>query len=91
MEATAYCPCEKCCGKTDGITASGAKATEGVTIAADTNVLPMGTRVYIEGLGYRVVQDRGGAIQGAKIDIFYQNHNDALQFGRKTVEVTIIP
>ncbi|MGI6030719.1 MAG: 3D domain-containing protein [Eubacteriales bacterium] len=74
---TAYCPCEKCCGKTPsdpgyGITASGAVAQEGVTIAMDK--FPFGTRVYIEGVGERVVQDRGGAIKGNRIDIFCSTH-----------------
>ena len=67
--ATAYCPCEICCGKwalnrPDGIvyTASGAIAEEGVTIAADWSVYSPGTILYIEGIGERTVQDRGGAI-----------------------------
>lgn len=73
-EATAYCSCEKCCGswalnRPDGIvyTASGAVAEQGVTIAADWDVLPPGTIVYIDGLGERVVQDRGGAIKGTPL------------------------
>lgn len=87
---TAYCSCYRCCGKTNGITASGARATEGVTIAADTNKLPFGTRVYIEGVGERVVQDRGGAIRGNRIDLFFSDHQRALNFGRQTREVCII-
>ena len=51
---TAYCPCTKCCGKSDGITASGEKAVEGVTIAADTNILPFGTKVIIDGNEFTV-------------------------------------
>lgn len=87
---TAYCACAKCCGKTDGITASGARATEGVTVAADTKVLPFGTRIYIEGVGERVVQDRGGAIRGNRIDLYFDNHQSALNFGRQTKQVTIL-
>lgn len=86
---TAYCPCEKCCGKTDGITASGVKAVEGVTIAADTSVLPFGTKVIIDGNTY-IVQDRGGAVKGNRIDVFFDSHEKALQFGRQTKEVTIL-
>lgn len=87
---TAYCSCYRCCGKTNGITASGARATEGVTIAADTNKLPFGTKVYIEGVGERIVQDRGGAIRGNRIDLFFNDHQSALNFGRQTKKVTIL-
>lgn len=87
--ATAYCACVKCCGKSDGITASGEKAREGVTIAADWTVLPKGTEVEIEGLGSRIVQDRGGAIRGNRIDVYFNSHNDALKFGVQDVLVTV--
>lgn len=86
---TAYCPCTKCCGKSDGITASGEKAVEGVTIAADTNILPFGTKVIIDGNTY-IVQDRGGAIKGNRIDLYFDSHQEALNFGRQTKEVTIL-
>lgn len=86
---TAYCPCVKCCGKSNGITASGAKAVEGVTIAADTKVLPFGTKIIIDGNTY-TVQDRGGAVKGNRIDIFFDSHDKALQFGRQTKEIIII-
>ena len=95
--ATAYCPCEICCGKwalnrPDGIiyTASGAIAEEGVTIAADWSVYSPGTILYIEGVGERTVQDRGGAISGQKIDVFFNNHEDALRFGRQEVRIKVI-
>ena len=87
---TAYCPCVKCCGKTDGITASGVKAVQGVTVAADTNKLPFGTKIYIDGVGERIVQDRGGAIKGNRIDLYFENHQSALNFGRQTKGVRII-
>lgn len=96
-EATAYCSCEKCCGawaenRPDGIvyTASGAVAQEGVTIAADWDVLPPGTVVYIDGLGERVVQDRGGAIKGNAVDVYFEDHDEALVFGRQTVRLYIV-
>ena len=96
-EATAYCSCEKCCGswarnRPDGIvyTASGAVAKQGVTIAADWDVLPPGTVVYIDGLGERVVQDRGGAIKGNAVDIYFEDHDEALVFGRQAVRLYII-
>lgn len=95
--ATAYCPCEICCGKwalnrPDGIvyTASGAIAEEGVTIAADWSVYSPGTILYIEGIGERIVQDRGGAISGQKIDVFFNNYEDALHFGRQEVRIKVI-
>lgn len=78
---TYYCACEKCCGKTDGITASGAVAREGVTVAVDTKSIPLGTYLYIEGIGYRVAQDVGGAVKGNKIDVYVKTHDEALQCG----------
>lgn len=86
--ATAYCPCSKCCGKSDGITASGVKATAGRTIAADTKKLPFGTSVYINGHKY-TVEDRGGAINSNRIDIYFDTHAEALQYGRRKVELFI--
>lgn len=86
---TAYCPCVKCCGKSNGITASGIKARQGVTVAADKSI-PFGTKIYIDGVGERIVQDRGGAIKGNKIDLFFNDHQPALNFGRQTKQVTIL-
>ena len=95
--ATAYCPCERCCGswalnRPDGIvyTASGTEAVQGVTIAADWSIYPPGTVLFVEGLGEMVVQDRGGAIQGQKIDVYFESHDDALQFGRQNVRFYIV-
>jgi len=70
---TGYDICVKCCGKTDGITASGVKATVGRTVAAPKG-FDFGTRLYIDGLGERVVEDRGGAIKGNKIDVLCEDH-----------------
>lgn len=89
MVVTAYCSCIKCCGKTDGITASGVKAKQGVTIAADTRLFPFGTKLEIDGKIY-TVQDKGGAIKGNRIDLYFENHQSALNFGRQTKEVTIL-
>jgi len=86
--ATAYCPCEKCCGSgASGITASGAVAREGVTIAADWDILPEGTIVEIQDIGYRMVQDTGSAIKGHRIDIYFEEHEKALEFGVRKVQV----
>ncbi|WP_028591682.1 3D domain-containing protein [Paenibacillus massiliensis] len=65
-------------------TASGTRVTEGRTIAVDPNVVPIGWWVYIEGLGFRRAEDTGGAIKGNKIDVYYDNLNHALNFGRKS-------
>lgn len=74
-----------------GITSSGAPAVEGVTIAVDPSVIPIGSRVYIEGLGYFVAQDTGSAIKGKRIDVFMNDLEEALQFGvKKGVRVAIV-
>ncbi len=65
-------------------------ASQDGTIAADTRYYPFGTRMYVPGYGWGVVADRGGAIKGPdRIDIFYDSHGDALQWGRRRVEVII--
>lgn len=86
--ATAYCPCEKCCGKTDGITSTGTKATAGRTVAVDPRKIPYGTKIYIDGHEY-IAEDCGGAIKDNRIDIYFDTHSEALQFGRKTLEIEI--
>lgn len=83
---SAYCSCKSCCGKDDGVTASGTKAQVNHTIAADTRILPFGTVVYINGEDY-VVEDTGSAIKGNRIDVYFNSHSDALVFGRKTEKV----
>lgn len=72
---TGYDTCIACCGKTDGITASGTNASVGRTCAAARN-LPFGTVIYIEGIGYRTVEDRGGGVNGNHIDVLCANHDD---------------
>ena len=59
-------------------------------MAADWNVLPPGTRIWIEGYGEAVVEDKGGVIKGCKIDIFMDKHQMALDFGRKIVRIKIL-
>lgn len=87
--ASAYCACVKCCGKTNGITASGTKATAGRTIAAPKNY-PFGTKIEIAGMGTYVVEDRGGAITGNKIDIYFDSHAEALKFGRRNLQIKVL-
>lgn len=77
---TAYC-CERyphICGTGDGITATGTEATPGRTIAADWDVLPPGSVVYIVGVGIRTVEDKGSAVQGKQLDIAVAMHSEAL-------------
>ena len=82
---TGYCACVICCGKTNGITASGRKAVANHTIAADRR-FAFGTQMIINGIVY-TVDDRGGAITGNHIDIYFNTHAEALQFGRRTGDV----
>lgn len=86
---TAYCGCSSCCGKSTGITASGTKATAGRTIAASSQY-SFGTKIEIQGYGTYVVEDRGGAIQGNRIDMFFSSHSEALAFGRKTLLIKVV-
>ena len=89
FEITAYCPCKTCCGSyADGITASGHIAQEGITVAADTSLLPYGTEIMVDGEEY-TVQDCGGAINGNRIDIFFADHDTALSYGRQIHEVFV--
>lgn len=85
---TAYCPCAKCCGKSDGITASGTQATAGRTVAVDTRLIPYGTEISIDGKTY-IAEDCGGKVKGYTIDVFFDSHEEALNFGRqiKTVKI----
>lgn len=96
MEVTAYCACTKCCGpNAQGITASGLPVSHngGAFVAADTSVMPMYTKLQIPGYhgGKSVpVIDRGGAIKGYKLDLYYPTHEEALKWGRQRVLVTVV-
>ena len=85
---TAYCSCSKCCGKATGRTASGTRATAGRTVAASSK-FAFGTKLNIGGHIY-TVEDRGGAIQGNKIDIYVNSHSAALQWGVKYLPVSVV-
>lgn len=88
---TAYCPCMKCCGKTDGITSTGTTATEGRTIAVDPRLIPYGSTVTIyfaDGTVHTyTAEDCGGAIRENRIDVFFANHQAAREFGVQTAYV----
>ena len=102
MSVTAYCNCGQCCGwtrnrlgrpietatgrpKRVGQTASGVMARHG-TVAAPRDI-PFGTIVYVEGYGYGRVEDRGGAIRGNRLDLWFPSHQAALNWGRQSVQV----
>lgn len=88
FKVTAYCSCAKCCGKTTGRTASGTKATAGHTVAA-SGQFSFGTKLMINGQEY-TVEDRGGAIQGNRIDIYMNSHVEAVAWGVKYLPVQVV-
>lgn len=91
FKLTYYCACKKCCGpNAQGITASGKRVQEGVTIAVDPKVIKLGSKVYIEGYGERIAQDTGSAIKGNRIDVYVADHNEALKLGVTNRDVWLI-
>lgn len=72
-----------------GITSTGRKAGYGI-VAVDPRVIPLGTRVYVDGYGYAIAADTGKAIKGKKIDLCFNTHAEAKRFGRRTLAVKII-
>ena len=88
--STAYCNCSKCCGKwAGGPTASGKMPQAGRTIAVDPKVIPLGSQVKINGKIY-IAEDTGSAIKGKKIDIYYDSHSAANNWGRRSIEVYVL-
>jgi len=88
FEATAY---TLECGNGDGLTAMMTVPREGRTIAVDPKIIPLGSKVFIPGLGWRVAEDTGGAIRGRAIDVYMGSglaaRGDALRWGRKNIKV----
>jgi 3D (Asp-Asp-Asp) domain-containing protein len=94
MEATAYTAGYGCTGKHPddpwyGITASGRRVQHGI-VAVDRSVIPLGTQLYVDGYGFAIAADVGGAIRGNKIDLFMYEIEDALRFGRRHIDVWIL-
>ena len=87
---TFYCPCAVCNGTSSGKTASGTIAAEGRTIAVDSSVIPLGSRVYIEGYGVFIAEDTGGAIKNNKIDVFVSSHDRAYDLGVQYADVYLL-
>ena len=82
FEATAYC-------YTGNRTATGTWPSRG-TIAVDPEVIPLGTRLHIEGYGEGIAEDTGGLIKGDIIDVYMESEDECWQWGRRQVEVRII-
>ena len=101
FKLTAYCSCSKCCGDwannrpTDEhgneivIGSTGAVLQAGLSIAVDKNVIPYGSVVLINGKEY-IAHDCGGAIKGNRIDVYFDDHQKALEFGVQYAEVFIL-
>ncbi len=97
FELTAYCTCKKCCGnyspEVTGLqahTATGTIPTQGRTIAVDPSVIPYGSTVVIDGVGTFIAEDTGGAIKQNRIDVYFENHEDAIAFGRIKRKVVVL-
>lgn len=90
MVATAYDPGPRSCGKwASGYTAIGMRAGYGV-VAVDPRVIPFRTKLYVEGYGFCVAGDTGGAIKGNRIDLGFNTYEEAIRYGRRTVTVYIL-
>ncbi len=87
---TFYCPCATCNGVAGAKTASGTTPTEGRTIAVDSSVIPLGSRVYIDGYGVFIAEDTGGAIKNNKIDVLVSSHSRAYDLGVKYADVYLL-
>ena len=91
VKVTHYCCCVKCCGKDDGITYSGVKATPGVTVAVDTSIIPLGSDVLVDYgdgvINYYRADDTGSSIKGNKLDLCVSSHQEAINLGVRTATV----
>lgn len=88
MKATAYTRSHSE-GTSRGITRSGTRVSRG-TVAVDSRIIPLGTKLYIEGYGHAIALDTGGAIKGNRIDLYMETKKEAFEFGRQSVKVWII-
>ena len=78
------------CGAGTGKTATGTKLTPGRTVAVDPNVIPYGSNIYIEGYGFRVAEDCGGAVKNNQIDVAVTTHDEASSLGVKSGGVWLL-
>lgn len=86
FKITAYCPCAACSGGYGRSTSLGVRAKANHTVAADCNILPLGTEIIIGDKVYRV-EDTGGAVKNKVIDIFFDTHSEVVAFGRQYKDV----
>lgn len=101
FKLTAYCSCEKCCGewalnrpkdengKDIVYGSTGTILVAGTSIATDPSVIPYGSQVEINGHIY-TAHDTGGAIQGNRIDVYFDSHQDALNFGVQYADIYLV-
>lgn len=89
INASAYTAAADECGKSDGITASGAKVQKNHTLACPASYA-FGTKIHIVGMGEYVCEDRGGAITGNKFDIYMETKQEAFAFGRRHLEAYVV-
>jgi 3D (Asp-Asp-Asp) domain-containing protein len=89
FRTTAYCPCYACSEGYGRHTSTGTIAKANHTIAVDPRVIPYGSKVMINGTVY-TAEDRGGAVKGHHIDIFYDTHAQTRQYGSRNVEVFLL-
>jgi len=90
MHASAYDPSPATIGPgATGITKMGIPAGFGI-VAVDPRLIPLGSRVFVEGYGYAIAADIGSAIKGHRIDLCYESRGSALRFGRRTVKVHVL-
>ena len=83
FQVTGYCSCTICCGeKEERLTKSETVPRASHTVAADPSVIPLGTRIVIDDVVY-TVEDTGKAVEGMRLDIFFDSHEEAVRYGRK--------
>jgi uncharacterized protein YabE (DUF348 family) len=96
VRATAYNADYQSTGKNPGdpgfgITSTGVKAKRNPsgfsTVAVDPRVIPLGTKIYVEGYGYAIAEDIGGAIKGNRIDLYYNTNNESMNWGSRSVNI----
>lgn len=95
VTVTHYDPCVKCCGKTDGITATGVPVTPYYTVAVDPEIIPLGSEVLVDyGDGvihYYRAEDTGGGVKGKHLDLCVTDHTEALTLGVRQATVWFLP
>lgn len=92
FKTTYYCNAEyeHICGIGERITASGKPTEVGKTVAVDKKIIPLGSEVYIAGIGWRSADDTGGAIKGNRIDILVDSHDEAMNLGVTNNDVWVL-